>query len=184
MHRTENLLGSSGKLIIDALRRFKSDGVIQKIGISIYHPRELDVVTENYTIDLVQAPFNVLDRRLATSGWLKRLHEQGTEVHARSIFLQGLLLMSREAIPEKFKPWFDLFNHWHDWLETNDVGAVEACLAYATLQTLIDQIVVGVESRAQLEELISALDKAPSVRIPDLSCEDEKLINPSNWNLP
>lgn len=182
VHRTENLSGASGKIIFDTLQRFKSDGVIKKVGVSVYHPRELDAVAEAYNINLVQAPFNVFDSRLATSGWLNRLKEKGTEVHARSIFLQGLLLMSHESIPKKFKPWFDLFNRWYEWLEANNVDAVEACLAYVTSQTLIDQIVVGVESRAQLQQLVNALEKVPSVQMPDLSCNDERLINPSNWN--
>jgi len=183
LHRTKDLLGPSGQVIIDSLQRLKVDGVIKKIGISIYHSRELDAVTGTYVIDLVQVPFNIMDRRLVTSGWLQRLHDQGAEVHARSIFLQGLLLMSRGAIPEKFKPWFDLFDCWHAWLGENDISATEACLAFVASQPLIDRIVVGVESCAQLQELIRAQEKATLAQLPELSCEDEKLINPSNWNL-
>ena len=36
---------------------------------------------------------NIIDRRLELSGWLERLSDEGVEVHARSVFLQGLLLM-------------------------------------------------------------------------------------------
>ena len=56
---------------------------------------ELDVLCQRFEFDLVQAPFNILDRRLATSGWLAKLAAMGTEVHVRSVFLQGLLLMPR-----------------------------------------------------------------------------------------
>jgi aryl-alcohol dehydrogenase-like predicted oxidoreductase len=183
MHRSENLLGAAAEPTLRVVERLKADGVVQKFGVSIYAPHELEAVTESGVIDLVQAPFSIIDRRLVMTGWLQRLHDQGVEVHARSIFLQGLLLMSSKAMPGKFKPWFDLFDHWYAWLQENHVGAAEACLAFVTSQTLIDRVVVGVESRAQLQELIRAGAKASLTRFPELFCEDEKLINPSNWKL-
>jgi aryl-alcohol dehydrogenase-like predicted oxidoreductase len=183
IHRTENLMGARGHLIVQSLQRFKAAGMLTKIGISIYHTRELDAVWKAYPIDLVQAPFSIVDRRLVTTGWLQRLHADGVEVHVRSIFLQGLLLMTRKSIPEKFKPWLDLFGQWHTWLEENRVGAKEACLAFVSSQALIDRVVVGVESREQLQELIRWQERVPLPQFPDLSCEDERLINPSNWNL-
>ena len=184
LHRSDNLISSSGKLIMNRLQRFKEAGSILKIGVSIYHPRELDLIAQEYAIDIVQAPFNVLDRRIATSGWLRRLHKQGIEVHARSIFLQGLLVMSRDSIPHKFNRWFDVFNRWHDWLEANNLNATDACLAYAASQTAIERVVLGVQSCAQLDELTkSAIAKVPLDKLPDISSEDEKLINPSNWSL-
>ena len=182
LHRSEQLVGESGRATINALERLKSDGIVQKIGVSIYAPRELDAVMEICSIDLVQAPFNLIDRRLLTSGWLQQLHDQGVEVHARSAFLQGLLLMKREAIPEKFSPWSNLFDSWHAWLQENPVTPVEACLAFLASHSFIDRIVVGVESHAQLQELLRAAPDQTPLQLPDLHCEDERLINPSNWN--
>lgn len=182
LHRSENLVGVAGRSMVQALERLKAEGVVQKIGVSIYAPQELDVVTQACAIDLVQAPLNLIDHRLITSGWLQRLHDQGVEVHTRSAFLQGLLLMPRDPIPEKFSPWFHLFEHWHAWLRKNHVTAAETCLAFVASQSLIDRVVVGVDSRAQLQELLRAAGKEPPQQLPDLRCDDESLINPSNWN--
>ena len=45
-----------------------------------------------YNIDVVQIPYNILDKRVIYSGWYRKLKKIGIEVHARSIFLQGLLV--------------------------------------------------------------------------------------------
>lgn len=183
LHCSDNLVGTRGLSMMHMLQDLKVEGMVQKIGVSIYSPRELDRLSQICSIDLVQAPLNIIDHRLVTTGWLRRLHDQGIEVHARSVFLQGLLLMSRKAIPEKFNPWFYLFDHWHSWLQENHVSAAEACLNFVASITSVDRVVVGVESRAQLQELICALARDPLPPLPELFCEDERLINPSNWNL-
>src|SRR3989338_1375415 len=92
LHRPEQLLRSEGKALYHTLQNLKETGQVQKVGISIYAPSELEVLTKQYCFDLVQAPFNLVDCRLHTSGWLKRLKDEGVEIHTRSAFLQGLLL--------------------------------------------------------------------------------------------
>jgi len=132
LHQSEQLLGLDGKVIFQALQNLKETGLAQKIGVSIYSPSELDVLAPRYRFDLVQAPFNLIDRRISTSGWLQRLKKDGTEIHTRSAFLQGLLLMPRSAIPSKFAPWTELWDKWHNWLACHSITAVQACLAYGT----------------------------------------------------
>lgn len=182
LHHPQKLIGPRGQSLARALDRLKAQGVVQKVGVSIYSPQELDALTQVFNIDIVQAPLNLMDQRLVTSGWLQRLHDRGVEVHTRSAFLQGLLLMQRETIPAKFGPWFQLFDRWHAWLRERCVTATEASLAFVASQHLIDRVVVGVESCSQLEELLRAASKEPPLQLPDLRCEDERLINPSNWN--
>ena len=182
LHRPQQLVEAQGRQMMEALERMKAEGVVKKIGVSIYTPQELDAVTQAYVIDLVQVPFNIIDRRLVTTGWLQRLHDRGVEVHTRSVFLQGLLLIPHMAMPEKFGPWAAIFDRWYAWLQENHVTTVEACLAFVASHTLIDRVVVGVDSLAQLRELLRAAGKQPPQQLPDLRCEDENLINPSNWN--
>jgi aryl-alcohol dehydrogenase-like predicted oxidoreductase len=64
LHRSEQLLGSQGVLLYKALQSLKDNGQVQKIGVSIYSPNELVVLTPQYHFDLVQAPFSLVDRRL------------------------------------------------------------------------------------------------------------------------
>lgn len=183
IHRSSDILNASGTVIVDILQKLKLAGIVQKIGVSIYHPDELQAVLEKCSLDIVQAPFNVFDRRLVTSGWLERLHDLNIEVHVRSVFLQGLLLMPRGKVPEKFKQWSDIFDSWHAWLRENGADAITACLDFVASYPMIDRVIVGVESLSQLQSLVGALEKLPLSSLPNISCADEKLINPSTWNI-
>lgn len=181
LHRSEYLSGPHGPEIAAGLQLLKKEGLVRKIGVSIYDPSELNLVARECAIDLVQAPFNLFDRRLETSGWLNRLNNMGVEVHARSIFLQGLLLMERECLPKKFLQWSGLFNNWYAWLSRVDVTASEACIAFSS-HPLINRVLVGVDSVAQLNQIVKLSSKQLRSNLPNLNCNDLKLINPSNWN--
>jgi hypothetical protein len=63
------------------------------------------------------------------------------------------------------------------------VSAVEACLAYALYNVGIDKVVVGVDSKIQLEQIVFSLEGSNIESFPDLSSLDSNLINPSNWNI-
>ena len=135
-----------------------------------------------YPVDLIQAPVNVLDNRLQASGWLTRLKDDGVEVHARSIFLQGLLLMDPSKRPERFQKWNSILGQWDDWLMTNNISAVSACTTFVLGIKDIDRVIVGINNTAQLSEILeySYLD---SVTLPaELKSDDPGLINPTRWS--
>lgn len=182
LHRSQQLLGSQGATLYRALIALKDHGMVEKIGISIYSPDELDALWPYFQFDLVQAPFNIIDRRLTTSGWLKRLHEAGTEIHIRSVFLQGLLLMKSTDRPAIFSHWQPLWDQWHHWLDDQSVTALQACLGFAMAQPEIDCVVVGVDSLKQLQEILTCVEVPPVVPPATLISWDLDLINPSRWN--
>ena len=183
LHRPADLLATGGTALADALLEAKSSGRVRKIGVSIYEPDDLFAIARVCPLDLVQAPFNLLDRRLVTSSWLERLRLQGTEIHARSIFLQGLLLMPRHNIPTKFAPWSGIFDRWTDWLADIDASPLEACIGYAMSYPGIDRVVVGVDNPEQLAYIMRAVSQPRCLPWPDIGCEDERLINPGMWSL-
>ena len=181
IHQSKQLLGPYGAALYDELRLLKENGKVQKIGVSIYSPIELQVLLDKYQFDLVQAPFNLIDQQLYNTGWLKRLKDNGVEVHARSIFLQGLLLMKQTDIPDKFLQWGGLWQKWYNWLKEYDGSAAQACLSLPLSFSEIDKVVVGVDSLNQLSQIVSAVIKKQTIELPDLQCQDENLINPVNW---
>ncbi len=182
LHRPDQLLSPNGRALYQALLALKDDGKVEKVGISIYSPSELDMLIPCYRLDLVQAPFNLIDQRLFTTGWLQRLKDYDVEVHTRSVFLQGLLLMNQLNIPSKFIKWTHLWRTWHDWLSTHKISAVQASLAFPLSFSEIDHVVVGSDNSTQLSEIISASKGCRDFRLPNLECNDESLINPANWH--
>lgn len=181
LHRPQQLVEKNGDNIYRALEQLKQDGLIRKIGISVYDPSELDAICGRFPLDLVQAPFNIMDHRLIDTGWLHRLAERGIELHVRSIFLQGLLLMSMDNRPAKFAKWSHLWSEWHAWLKDENLTPLQACLRYALSFTDISRVIVGVDSHKQLKEIIDSAN-GDSLKIPEMfKIDNTELINPALW---
>ena len=151
-------LAKSGRRIIapDLIGFGKSYKLVEKLGVSIYDPNELDHLMNVMEINIVQAPLNIIDSRLEASGWLSKLHKNGIEVHTRSSFLQGLLLMPRVKIPSKFNRWSKIWDSWSQELEKNNLDAASVCLSYPLSLPEVSRVIVGVDSFEQLQGLILA----------------------------
>ena len=76
-----------------------------------------------------------------------------------------------------------MLNTWHDWLLDNDISAAEACIGFIQAHSQIDKMVVGVQSKQQLKQLIQAEKNQANQVWPDINCSDKDLINPANWNI-
>lgn len=186
LHRSSDLGDTGGpdpNQLYSGLLELKTEGIAEKVGVSIYDPSELDAIFDRFPVDVVQAPYNVLDRRIETSGWLSRLSRAGVEVHCRSAFLQGLLLMKPEARPPHFDRWSGLLAAWDQWLGESGQDALRAALGFACANPLVDRVVVGVDGAAQLDEILAAADAPYSAPPPGLSTDDLELINPARWKL-
>jgi aryl-alcohol dehydrogenase-like predicted oxidoreductase len=162
--------------------RFEEKGLTRKIGISVYNPEQIESVLQKYSVDLVQAPFNVVDRRPQTSGSLAKLKGRGIEVHTRSAFLQGLLAMPPNQRPPRFVRWKPLWDKWDKWLSYSGLTPIQACIGFVLAQRDIDRVVVGVDSTRQLDEVIAAASTGAIDPPIELASEDLDLIDPSRWN--
>ena len=182
LHKPEDLLGTDGPELYRALDSLKEKGLVKKVGVSIYSPNELEALKNDFSFDLIQAPFNLIDQRLLHSGWMKKLKDSGVEIHTRSTFLQGLLLMKETDIQPKFSPWKHLWKKWHDWLAENNVSALQGSLAFALSFPEIERVVVGADNHHQLMEIINATNNLLNSDLPNLVSADENLINPANWS--
>jgi aryl-alcohol dehydrogenase-like predicted oxidoreductase len=183
LHQPQQLLGMHGDEIYKTLIKLKKLKKVEKIGISIYSPDELDVIWPKFQFDLVQGPFNILDRRLYTSGWLTKLNNLGCEVHVRSIFLQGLLLMDDTKRRNLFKRWGPLWELYNNWLHEHATKPLEACLSFVGSYSGIDRVVIGVDGLDQLQEIITAVNVPTTIPPNTLICDDLDLINPSRWDM-
>jgi len=161
---------------------FRQQGLVSRIGVSVYGTEELDTLFDSYRFDLVQAPFNILDKRLSQSGWLERLDRSGTALHVRSVFMQGLLLMAKKDRPAKFQRWNPLWAQWEQWLNDTGQTPLEACLRHALAIPQIERVVVGVDSISQWQDILSASEGAALSPPESLWCNDIELLNPSFWN--
>ncbi len=182
VHNANDLFKPGAEKLFYQLQELKKSKKIVKIGVSVYDHRQLQSILDSFDIDLVQLPLNILDRRMIDSGMLTILKNKRIEVHARSVFLQGLLLMSNQNRPKRFNQWSSLWRIWHEWLYDNQITALEASIRHAVSVPEISKVLVGVDTKDQLKEIIIASDGVLPDFPAELHTNDANLLNPSNWS--
>ena len=189
-HRVEDLLSPVGGELMKAMQELKENGKVRKIGVSVYTGDEIDRVLENFSVDLIQVPINVLDQRLLQSGHLKRLKEQGVEVHARSVFLQGLLLMDPSDLAPRFESIRKHLVGFNGFLKARNLSRLSALAGFVAAIPEIDVVLCGVNTSDQLNEICDQFNGSSAHLTSDLdgiqnfSISDPQILNPSNWKNP
>jgi aryl-alcohol dehydrogenase-like predicted oxidoreductase len=183
VHHAPDLLAEGGKYIADALNDFKEKGKLKKIGVSIYDSKNLDIICDRLRPDIIQLPINVIDQRFIKDGTIQYLKKKGIEIHARSIFLQGLLLMPHLSMPAYFNQWKNILSTWQKACHDQNFNFLQAALNFVFNIKEIDYYLIGFENSTQLSECISNLNFKKKFDANDLNCFDVDLINPTNWKL-
>lgn len=182
VHKSSDLLGSHGDQLYSSLVNLRETYSDLKIGFSAYSPEEAEMIVDRYSFDLIQFPLNVLDRRFLVGGAISRFKDCGIELHSRSTFLQGLLLLPKNQRPIYFNKWPGVWSAWDNYLATTGQSPLEVCLGFALEAEGLDGVIVAVDSEEQLMEIFSAERRVSTKKTEiQLSCNDANLINPANW---
>jgi aryl-alcohol dehydrogenase-like predicted oxidoreductase len=181
-------LGKSGKEILeDWLLGLRDRGFVKRLGMSIYNADDLANVSPEL-LDVVQLPLSLFDQRLLQDGTVAYLRSCGTAIHARSLYLQGLLLTPSSRWPNWVAP--EVRGH-QKRLENlaRDRGCrlIELALGFAKEQPDLDSVVLGV---CNVDELID-MQKAWSSISPwqegewqSWALNDPKMLDPRCWPQP
>ena len=183
VHDAGDLLKPGGDALWKAMDELRRQGLIEKAGVSVYTAAEIDSILPRFEPGLVQLPVSIVDQRLVQSGHLSALKRRGVEIHARSVLLQGLLLMRPEERPAYFSRFDSEISGFNRFLSRYGMTPLEAALAFVSDLDEIDVALVGVTSRAQLEACLDAFHPPRESR-PDFSaaaCRSESLLNPALW---
>ncbi len=183
VHSASDLLGDQGAALAALLMRLRSEGTVTRIGVSAYTAEELFAALDVLDADLVQVPVNVFDQRLVTSGALAELKKRQIEVHGRSAFLQGLLLMDPASLPAYFAPIRDRIEQWRAFCDEREVTPLAAALGFVTGLCEVDQVVVGVETAEQLAQVVASAASLPTTDFAPLALNDPAYIDPSRWQV-
>ena len=183
VHHGEDLLKPGGEMIFNQLQSLKKQGLVNKIGISAYIDNQLIEIIDRFDIDIIQLPMNILDSRLINNGLLNKIYAKGIEIHTRSVFLQGLLLMDLDKRPKYFERWSSLWKFWNEWLADNKLSPLEASIRYMISKPEISRVLVGVDNKDQLQSIINAVDGNLPPIPKELSTNDPDLLNPGNWKV-
>lgn len=181
VHDEQALLDpSQGDRVWAELAKAKERGLARKVGVSVYGPEAALELRERYPLDLIQFPLNPLDQRFVPH--LASLADQGVELHARSLFLQGVLLA--RALPPRLGFLAPALGRFAEETRLQCGGdPLTACLAFAQRQAPVDRFVLGFTSVAEAREAVAAYARARGLP-PELHFTpvmDEAQINPARW---
>lgn len=178
-HDIKILFTKNGNKIFRNFEELKKKNFFQKIGLSIYNINYLDYLILNYNFDVVQCPYNILDKRILTTGWYEKLKNQEKEIHIRSIFLQGMLVNKLLYKKKYFRQWKEIFNRWFKFLEDKKISPIDYCLS-DLLKYDFNNVVVGIDNSKNLNELINFKTISKN-KMKNFQINDTKLIDPRNW---
>ena len=183
VHQAADLGKPGWEHLVEALHALKSRGMVGRIGVSVYDEQQLELAESRFRVEIVQLPLNALDRRPIESGLLARLKAQGSEIHARSVFLQGLLLMSPSDVQDFFEPVRPALAHLNAEWARRGLSPLAGCLAFVLRQPEIDAAVVGVNSLAEFDEIADAVAGLADVGddfagLPEIA---PHYLDPSRW---
>jgi aryl-alcohol dehydrogenase-like predicted oxidoreductase len=170
----------------DALQRCIDKGLTAAIGVSVYTPEEFLGAIDEDVIDIIQAPYNALDRRVRDEGLLQRAADAGKRVFLRSAYLQGLLLMEPETLPPAMAFAAPTIADWRKLCADHGLSPLRGALGFVRATAPDAWIVIGCESKTQIDDTLAETEKEQPggdflAAVEALRTGDPRVIDPRTW---
>ena len=151
-------------------------------GFSIYNLREFNCIKKKYVFNILQIPLNIFNREFLDHKFIKYVKHKKIEVHARSVFLQGLLTNDLKFIPKKFLKFENLFSSWKKLCFKNGISRTDACINFILNYDFVSKIVIGFKNSEELKELIKIQrQRCNFIKNKTFSKIPKNLKNPNLW---
>lgn len=186
MLHKEDFLLSWDKGIGEQAKAIREKGLTEKIGISVYSPEMAVRAVKTDDIDLIQLPSNIFDRRFENTGVFEKAIDSGKTIYVRSVFLQGLMFMDSESLPERMKFAAPYIEKLGEMVKKTGLSIQELALGYAAKAYPQAKILIGVELPEQMQENIASFNcDFPDTLITEakkvFTQVPEKLVSPILW---
>lgn len=184
-HREED--AAYGEVLIGLRQR----GLLEHAGVSCNNfPGPATKFVESGLVTALQIPGNILDRRHQKSGIFAQAASHGIALFLRSVYLQGLLVMSESDIPPHLTGIVPFRRKLDEFGKQAGILPAELALRYMLAQPGVISILTGVESVSQVRENLRLFKRGPLsedlvAAIDSISLEpDDFLITPGKWATP
>jgi aryl-alcohol dehydrogenase-like predicted oxidoreductase len=157
LHNFELIAADQQNIVKNGLEKVLEFELANHIGVSVYTQSELANAKKLYPpLTNFQIIENICDRRLNSLSEIIEFVESGNFISVRSIFLQGILLFDLNRRQDKIKLAFDAINKLHQYADSEKVSILDLCIAHANSIKRASKIVVGIDSKKQLEEILES----------------------------
>jgi aryl-alcohol dehydrogenase-like predicted oxidoreductase len=173
--------------ILEALYKVKDEGKIKHYGVSVYYPDEAKKCIASPYVDFIQLPFSIFDQRMANEGVFDLAKtNSSTQIHSRSAFIQGLILMNESEVPPFLKDAKPIVRKIDKLCKKYNVSRISLAINFVKQFDVISHLVFGVDNIEQLKENIKIFnDDFPTEILREISKEfktiETKIVMPSLW---
>ena len=185
LHRAE-MIPAMDQTLGKVLKHCCLQGKVEHLGVSVYKVEEAEAALQHEDLDYIQVPANIWDQRMVDAGVFESAARKGKTIFVRSIFLQGLLVMSPAEVAEKLPFAYEAALEWHRLAD--ELGFSKQWLALAGGKKLACPLVIGSESPEQIRENAEMFSNAglTDTVFADINRRmqpflNEKILNPSQW---
>lgn len=184
VHNAQDLLAPGGEQLHEWLRRQSEEGRAVRIGVSAYEGGEVAALLDRFSFDVIQLPVSLADQRLVADGTLARVRAAGIEIHARSLFLQGVLLAPAEFVAGRFPAQAAWLRDFEDECARRGVTRQQACLGFFKSREELAVAVAGVAGAGELPPLLAAWAGAPAMDWSGWGVDNTAFTDPRLWKTP
>jgi aryl-alcohol dehydrogenase-like predicted oxidoreductase len=186
LHR-EEIIDHFNEGIIDTLNDFVNEGIIKSIGISVYSPDRAIQAIQYNAVKLIQLPANILDHRFRSYGVFDFAVQNKKDIYIRSVFLQGLILLTGSELPDQMKFAKEVLDDLNAFCRDNGLSRWELAISYVKCRYPESYVLFGAEAVKQVEDNIARWDYTVGEELMRTIDEryghvDENIINPLRWN--
>jgi aryl-alcohol dehydrogenase-like predicted oxidoreductase len=174
LHR-EDMLSLWNNGLGKILKGFVASGKVKHTGVSLYSPHKALDALDMEDIDMLQVPVNILDRRFEKAGVFELAVERTKRVYLRSVFLQGLILMGSEKIPEQMRFTRPVIEEIEALAHQMGLERDELALGYIRQKMPRAFVIFGAESPEQVRRSIECWEK--NVQQDIVSSVEERFTN-------
>lgn len=164
------------------IQDLQSQGLIEKVGFSLYYPEELDFLLDNYEFQILQIPYNLFDRRFEP--YFEELKKRNIELHVRSVFLQGLFFKDPNSLEGYMSSFIEPIKKVNNLCSQLSASIQSLALSFVLSNPSIDKLILGLESSNQLIDNLNSINVELGKNLHqmnlDFNIDPLKLI-PSNW---
>lgn len=185
IHRAD-WLNSWHKGLGQTLCGSREAGNVKYLGVSVYTPDEARRALEHADIHIVQVPCNLWDQRMLREGVFEMAKKKSKLLFVRSIYLQGLLLLSPQDAARKLPASEQASQKWHELATKFGKTAKELSISFGL--SLDAPLVIGAESVRHVSENAQLFQQVPlsadvSERIESELSQllNNKITDPSLW---
>jgi len=163
-------------------------GRIRLLGATVYTEAEALAAIRAGVFDVVQVPFNGLDRGMAGRVFPEAARA-GVGVVARSVYLKGVLTPRARKLPEALRPLREAAARLVDTVAGSWDALPAVALRYCLGVEGVSCVLVGPRSPGELREALDAVARGPlppgtRARVEAVGVDDPALLNPVNWPIP